>query len=314
MEPVTTAIRVTGLLAGLLAAAAGLPADNGAAVHTPRPAAGPALGAPVRGGETDTTFEVSRGSTLSVRNRSGEIVVRTWGRDAVRVRAEHGSVDRIKVFRSGATVRVRPESRGGPPGAVDFRITVPTWMALELSGASTDISVAGVGGGLRAETVSGGIEVTDVRGSISLQSVEGAIAVERGRGDLEVSGVESDVSVSDFEGVIALETIDGDVRLERVRSKRVEAATVDGDVSYRGSIEAGGRYRLTTHDGDVVVALAENVNATMSIATFDGSLEADFPLRLDEVEAGRQFTVVLGDGSARVELQSFDGDIRLVRR
>jgi DUF4097 and DUF4098 domain-containing protein YvlB len=269
---------------------------------------------PVQGVETDTTLEVSPGSTLNVRNHSGEIVIRTWDRSAVRVRAEHEDEDRVKIFRSGSTVKVRSESRYGPPGAVDYEITVPASMRLELSGVSTDISVRGSGAGVQAGTMSGDIDVVEVSGPISLRSVEGEIRVARSRGDLEVNGVESDVSVVEFRGEISLETIDGEIRLENVQSKDVQASTVDGDVLYRGVIEGGGRYRLTTHDGDIVVAMADEVNATVSVATFDGSLEADFPVKLEGIEGGQQFTFVLGDGSARVELQSFDGDIRLVRR
>jgi len=43
---------------------------------------------------------------------------------------------------------------------VDLDITVPTWMAMSLSGTYTDISVDGAGGAVTAESVQGDIEVT----------------------------------------------------------------------------------------------------------------------------------------------------------
>ncbi len=63
-----------------------------------------------------------------------------------------------------------------------------------------------------------------------------------------------------------------------------------------------------------MVTIPVSVNATVSVATFDGEFEADFPIQLERTEATRRFSFVLGNGSARLELHSFDGDIQLVRR
>jgi DUF4097 and DUF4098 domain-containing protein YvlB len=101
--------------------------------------------------------------------------------------------------------------------------------------------------------------------------------------------------------------------LEDIEGRSVEAKTVDGDVNFSGAIADDGRYRLTTHDGDVILRIPENVNATISVATFDGEFMADFPIQLERTES-RRFSFTLGNGSARVELHSFDGDIQMLRR
>lgn len=271
-------------------------------------------GLDVQGTETDTTFDVNPNAVLSVSNHIGEIVIRTWNRDQVRVLARHSSRDGVKIVPSGSTVRIRSESRRGVPDEVDYEITVPGSMAVDLWGLQADISVDGVGNGIQAETMSGDIDVRNSAGQISLRSVEGEITLARSRGNVEVNGVEGEISVLDFEGELIVESIDGDIRLAGIRSSEVKAKTVDGDVRYDGTITDGGRYRLTTHDGDVVVAIPEGVNATVSVATFDGEFEAAFPVKLERTEAGRRFTFLLGNGSARLELNTFDGDIQLVRR
>lgn len=264
--------------------------------------------------ETDTTFEVSSKAVLGVRNHAGEIVIRTWDRNQVRVEASHSSHDRVKIFQSESSVKIKSETRHGLPDIVDYEITVPRSMPLDLWGFQTDVSVDGARNGVRVETMSGDIELRDVGGEISVRSVEGDIRAMRGKGSLEVHGVDGEVAITDFEGDLLVQSIDGDLRLEGISSGRVEAKTVDGDVFYTGSIRNDGRYRLTTHDGDVVVAVPGDVNATVSVATFDGGFEADFTVKLDRTEATRRFSFVLGDGSARLDLHSFDGDIQLVRR
>jgi DUF4097 and DUF4098 domain-containing protein YvlB len=264
--------------------------------------------------DTDTTFDVNPNAVLGVRNHGGEIIIRTWDRDQVRLEASHSSDDRVKIIHSESSVKIKSEARHGHPDEVDYEITIPRTMAVDLWGFDSDISVDGARNGVRAETLSGDMDLRDVEGEISLRSVEGDITVVRGQGSLEVNGVEGEVSVLDFEGDILAESIDGDITLSEIASDRVEAKTVDGDVQYDGTIRDDGRYRLTTHDGDVVVSVPADVNATVSVATFDGEFEAEFPVQLKGAEASRKLSFTLGDGSARLELHSFDGDIRLVRR
>src|SRR2546430_10814449 len=87
--------------------------------------------------QTDTTVPVRAGARLEINNFGGEIAVKTWNRNAVRVMAEHSSRDRIRIDASDQVVRVKPEAgRAGPP-QIDYPFPVPAWMALNLSGAFT---------------------------------------------------------------------------------------------------------------------------------------------------------------------------------
>jgi len=58
------------------------------------------------------------------------------------------------------------------------------------------------------------------------------------------------------------------------------------------------------------------VAATVSVATFEGSFEADpaFRVQVSSARPGRRFSFTLGTGSARVELETFEGEIRLQSR
>lgn len=264
--------------------------------------------------DTDTTFEVDPNGRLELRNHEGEIVVKTWNRNAVRVEARHSSDDRVKIHRSGSVVKVRSESRYGHPDIVNYELTVPRSMAIDLSGNETAVWVEGVQNGLRVETIEGDVTVRDCAGEITLHSVEGVVRLERARGRVEMHSTDGAIEVIDVEGEIFVESIDGNIWLESINSGMLEAQTVDGDVFFDGSVRNDGRYRLSTHDGNVTVRVPDGTNATVSVATFEGAFEAMFPVEITRAESGRQFSFILGSGGARIELETFDGDIRLERR
>src|SRR5881397_3276179 len=125
-----------------------------------------ALGAPQ---QTDTTLPVRSGARLEVENFGGGIGVKTWSRSAVRVTASHSSRDRIEIGASDAGLHVKAEGHRGPPHVVDYEITAPAWMALNLSGVYTDITVEGAQGEITAETVHGEVKVSGGSGNVSLK-------------------------------------------------------------------------------------------------------------------------------------------------
>ncbi len=95
----------------------------------------------------------------------------------------------------------------------------------------------------------------------------------------------------------------------------MQAASVDGDILWDGDIRDGGRYSFVTHDGDVVVGVQEGANVKVSVASFDADFEVDFQVDLEPgAHEEKRFSFVLGSGSARIELESFDGSIHLTRR
>jgi DUF4097 and DUF4098 domain-containing protein YvlB len=98
-----------------------------------------------------------------------------------------------------------------------------------------------------------------------------------------------------------------------VDATSLDASTVNGDVGYDGPIRNGGRYSLSSHNGDLTLAVAEGTNATVSVSTFNGEFESEFPVSLRETRKGKRFSFTIGSGSAQVTLESFQGSVQLVR-
>jgi hypothetical protein len=260
--------------------------------------------------QADTTFAVERSQRLEVNAHAGEIVVRAWNRNAVRVRAELRSGARLAVDRSSAAVSVH--TRGERGEQADYEITVPAWMGVSLHGVNTTMTVDGVQAPIRAETVNGDISVKGGDGLVSLNTVEGSVTLENAKGRIDVESVNADVTVRNAEGEVQAETVNGGVTLAGIRSESVEASTVNGDMLYDGTLRPGGRYRLVTHNGDVTITIPPGTGARVSVSTFQGDFESDFPVTLTE-RRGKRFDFTLGSGSAAIDLESFQGTIRLVR-
>lgn len=261
----------------------------------------------------DTLIQVERGEGLSVDNFQGDVVVRAWNRNAVRVRADLSSRQQLDVVRSGGQVRVRARTIQGGPREANFQIDVPGWMDVRVEGNRVDVTVEGTSGEIGVETVGGDIQVEGGNGLIRLRSIQGEIAVRQARGRVEVVSVNEEIVLDDVEGDIYVETTNGDVTMRGIRSSTTRATTVNGDVHYAGTILDGGRYVFSTHNGDVLVTLSPDASATVSVSTYHGEFQSEFPVRLTGTSRDRQFTFTLGSGSARVELESFNGEILLRR-
>ena len=243
---------------------------------------------------------VDRGTRLDVDNFRGEVVVDTWGRSEVRIDADLSNRQELDAALSGSTLRVRARHRNGGPAQADFRITVPAWMDVRIEGNQVDVDVVGTEGEVHVETVGGDIRVDGGRGLISVRSIQGEVVIRNARGRIEASSVNDEVTVVDVEGEVDLETTNGDVTMRSVSADRVRATTVNGDLEYSGPILDTGRYRLSTHNGDIEVTVSEDANVSVAVSTFHGEFESDFPVR---------FTGTTGQ--ARLELESFNGEIQL---
>ena len=263
--------------------------------------------------QIDTTVTVQQGQRLVVDLYGGEIDVKTWARNAVRVEADPSSRTTVEVSTGGGAVEVRTEGRRGPPSAVDLHLTVPVWMGLDLSGVYSDVTVNGTRGPINVETVQGEVDVTGGEGLVSLRSVQGSVRLKGAKGRIQVNSVNEDVRVSDASGEIAAETVNGEIVLERVDATSLEATTVNGDVGYDGPIRPNGRYTLSSHNGDVTLAMPETSSATVNVSTFNGEFESEFPVTLREARKGKRFSFTVGGGSAQVSLESFQGTVQLVR-
>jgi len=266
---------------------------------------------------TDTTIAVQPNVRIQVQNFAGSVRVRSWDRNAVRVVASESRRDEVRVQGDQAALSISTVSKSGVPAPLDYEITVPARASLDIAGTYTEIAVEAVRSSVSATTVQGAVTLRGGDGVISLKSVEGSVTVEGATGRIEVNGVNKGITLRNVNGDIAAETVNGSIVLDGIESSDVEAETVNGGVTYVGTIRDRGRYRFGSHSGTIVVSVPERANATVAAVTYQGTLSSRFELPgvASDPAPGprRRATLALGNGSARIEAESFQGSIILAR-
>jgi hypothetical protein len=264
--------------------------------------------------DSDQTVAAQRGSRLIVENFAGEVIVRAWDRDSLRVQARHPSRTRINIRTVPTGFRVSASSDRGPQGSVDYEITVPNWMPVKVDGHFNFVTVEGTRAEVSVDTNRGDIVVKGGN-DVTVKSTEGNVTVENASGKINLSSVNQGIAIASSGGEIAAETVNGPIILSNMRASSVEAGTINGNISYDGTVAADGRYRLTSHNGSITVAIPETSNATFAVRTYNGGFDSNLPVKADgdvrDIQRGRRVTFTLGTGSAEFELESFSGGIRL---
>lgn len=262
------------------------------------------------GAAGDTTFAVSRTDRLRLALHEGNVTVRVWSRAEARVRAADGDAS-VKVSRDGADLVVKPHHRGGWNDS-DLEVMVPAWLPLSISTHAGDVRIEGSEAAVSVESVAGEVTLTGGRGIVSITAVSGDVVVRQARGNLAINAINGDIDLSTSSGAVTAESVNGDITLRSVSSDAVQAESVNGSISFGGPVLPRGRYRLTTHNGDVTIGMAANTNATVTVNSYQGDFESTLPVRVSG-SLDKRFTFVLGTGGARVELESFQGTVRIGR-
>jgi DUF4097 and DUF4098 domain-containing protein YvlB len=263
------------------------------------------------GTNPDTTLTVAKGTRLSVNNHAGRITVTGWNRNDVQIRWTSEDEDGdIRVEYSGGEVRVAQRMRHGP-SEIDLTINAPAWMTVSLQGVETSMTISGITAPIKAHSVEGEVVVSGGADNVNLSSVDGDVRANGVRGNLDIQAVDGNVTVQDLVGALNVQGVDGDVRLEGITSSSIRINTVDGDIRFSGAIAANGNYGFKTHDGDISIRPVGALNATVSVSTWDGEFESAMPVTISGSQEGKRFSFTVGTGSARLDLEAFDGLIRL---
>ena len=269
-----------------------------------------------RSARLDTTVAFRPGGIVALTARQGDIVVRTGTRPAVVVHAtsDHG---RIRFDASDDRVSVDASDAGGD---VRLEITVPAGARVTAQSQSGDIAIRGTGGAVSAHTQSGDVTVQTAAGHIDFGTLSGDVIADGLTGDVHARAVSGDITLTDVTGDVSAETVSGNVHLKNITSRSVSAHSTSSDVSFDGAIAPDGRYEFGTHSGDVMLAIPANASAQLTVSTWSGSIDSDFPITLQPGEHGigsatsKRFTFNIGGGAARISAESFSGDVVIHRR
>jgi len=288
------------------------------------------------------TVPLAKGGAVDLANISGDIVVTGGAGDQVVIdaikrgrTAEDLKALQIEVNAAPARVEIRaqyPREQRNINASVDFTVTVPRGANVTLRSVSGDIKLSTVDGVVSAETVSGNVGVTSAAQLESAKTVSGDVTVESAAsdGDLSVASVSGNVKLKAVKARgIETNSVSGDVDMADVSCNRARAKSVSGDIVFGGALAKGGRYVFQSHSGDVTFYADESTGFEVAAGTFSGEISSDLKLvstfggegeggqpghRPKRGGPGQRVQGTFGDGSAFLELGSFSGNVKIVKK
>ncbi len=242
-------------------------------------------------------------AAVSISNVAGSVTITPWDRAEVAVTGTLGEgVERLEM--TGGPERVRIEVKlvqhqHGTHGDAVLEVKVPKGGSLDVDTVSADISAGGVRGPIHAQSVSGKVVVNGAGAPVEARSVSG---------EIEVTGVEARLKAT---------TVSGDVTTRGGTLSDVDLESVSGSLQCDAALAAKGTLDAKTISGNVTLTLPANVGADVTLTTFSGGLKSAFGL--GDVESSKfvpskNAHATLGDGGARVRVETLSGSIELVKK
>jgi DUF4097 and DUF4098 domain-containing protein YvlB len=278
---------------------------------------------------------------IVIRNDFGDISITGWERntveaaatnvtraEAVPVSITEDSADAKKII-----VALNPQSGRNANGKIILQVKVPRNAELEpFSVGINSISLNNIKGTFNVETKSGDITAENIEGELTVKTGNGNVKINgvsrlvditTGNGNIDVQNVKHDVRVAAINGKIKIQCVEGAVEIRDTSSQTmllniggdIDATTSNGKVNFIGAVRSDNRYRLKTLSGVVSMLIPADVGFTATMSSYSGQIEKDF--NFDYVftfrsgKTNQRFVGKYGDGKVRIELDSFDGRVRL---
>jgi DUF4097 and DUF4098 domain-containing protein YvlB len=259
----------------------------------------------------EARIDIAPGGTVNIVSGGGSITLHSGaGRQLLVSYTVHSA--KVEVDQSTSDNRQRVELLthalpGEKPTAdeakVDYDVTVPAGISVNVSTTSAPITADGIGTDIGLSSETGQITVHNVAKShVHVRSVTAPVNLQ----DVTMSRVD-------------VQSTGGAVQLKNVNGQRVTAGTTSGNIDYQGDCSGGGNYILTTHSGAIDVTLPATASVDLTARSTTGTVENDFPLQQKPhtsfvPQQGRSFAGTSNSGSSSVELQSFSGKIRVKKQ
>lgn len=224
--------------------------------------------------EESYSFNISDGGTLSVSNVNGSIRVTGGNGDTVEVLATK-SADSQKVL---------------------DKIEIKISQSADSIEIETDLPDSSRWFNWGGDSGSVSYEIT-VPAGINLDSMDTV------NGQVEVRGVSGDINAESVNGGLDLQDLAGDAQME----------TVNGSISASfAKLEGQQKVKASTVNGRITLHLPKDADVDVNADTLNGGIDAgDFGLATEKGYVGSDLNGKIGAGSARLNLDTVNGSIKI---
>lgn len=259
----------------------------------------------------EARIDIAPGGTVNIVNGSGSIALHSGAGHQLLVAYTIHSA-KVEVDQNASANKQRVELLthalpGEKPTAdeakVDYDVTVPTGISVNVTTTSAPITADGISSEIDLSSETGQITVHNIAKShVHVRSMTAPVSLQ----DVTMSRVD-------------IQSTGGTVQLKNVNGQRISVGTTSGNIDYQGDCSGGGNYILTTHSGAIDVTLPATASVDLTARSTTGQVENAFPLEQKThnsfvPQQGRSFAGTSNSGSSSVELQSFSGKIRVKKQ
>jgi DUF4097 and DUF4098 domain-containing protein YvlB len=271
----------------------------------------PGAPAEAAGKQTEQHFAVKGRPVVVIHNvANGRIEVKSWKNAEVDVQARQNS-DKIAfdMEQAGDRVDVTASILDAAAQPLDLetslQLTVPEETELQLKTENGLIYVEQVMGDMTLESVAGDVHLKEVSGYIIVRTTQGSLVCTQCAGKLE------------------FESVSGSAQILQPALNKVHAHTSFGNILFDGDFVRTGLYAMKSGKGLVEVRFSGTDSFDLTAQTNMGTVDNQASAYLKPDSHGikhmaSKFTKGLfgtvGQGLAKVELSSYSGTIRILKR
>jgi hypothetical protein len=132
----------------------------------------------------------------------------------------------------------------------------------------------------------------------------------------EIETVNGSVTISNMVGRVNANAVNGNVKATNLRGA-AEIETVNGVTEADfDSLENTSKISLSTVNGQVRLVIPSDADATIKAETVNGRITNDFglPVRKEKYAGGRNLYGKVGNGDAKINLESVNGELSVLRK
>lgn len=266
----------------------------------------------------DETRSLQPDARLSLNAVAHDVRVETWDRNEVHltgtIDSDHQELE-ISGDERALNIRIRHERDTRSDFSGSLHLRVPRGVRLSVQVVSGELELEGLTGEVQAHTVSGDLILSGSPSRAELHSVSGEVRVTGAVGEMDLHTVSGSVEARDVGGRIEAHSVSGGIEIEAGSTlERVRAQSVSGHVDLSGGLNSSSDVEVQSHSGQVRLRLPGGAGARYEVDTHSGSISNR--LTSDEPHSprygpGRHLDFTVGDGSARVRVNSFSGSVIL---
>ncbi len=263
---------------------------------------------PAHADRIEKHFPVQSKPMVTVRNASGRIQVKAWSRNEVQVAwTNAGGKAVVETEQAGNRIEVvthmANENASAEDVKTDFEITVPVESELSVRTDSGNVTVESVHGDMTFDTVGANLQLSDVDGYMVIKTIDGSLVCTRCAGKLEAN------------------SISGNMQMIQPTLDSVRVQTSSGNILFDGSFLSRGVYIMKNFSGTIEVHFSSSDSFDVNATSLKGNVINQASFKPDThgshhpiSKYGQSLFGTMNEGHAKVELSSFSGTIKILKR